>query len=123
MKKIGEYQSGQWGHVTVNQSTYPGTSGKGGEDLGDGPTAVSMLCNTDGYDEPLATLSVNLYKPDCSHDSRDLPAGCFYVKCWAENESIAIEVFQATGLFIERPDLGTASSGFIRGIPVWQVKP
>jgi hypothetical protein len=70
--------------------------------------------------EPLATLSVNMYKPECSQDSRDLPRDCFYVKQWAENRDIAEEAWKS-GLFTLREDLPIAHSGFVSA-PVWQIK-
>lgn len=108
MKTIGEFQSRRWGRVHVQRATYGGS---------DGPVAVILQCE-DG--EPLATLSVNMYKPECSHDSSDLPADCFYVKAWSENEAIADEALRS-GLFAIRTDLGCARSGFITA-PVWQIK-
>lgn len=110
MKKLGEFSTDEFGTAQVFQATYP-----------DGSTAITLTCNLEGYDEPLATLSVCLYKPDCSHNSTDLPPGCFYVKKWGENIAICGEAL-ASGLFVERPDLGTAASGFVTDIPVWQVK-
>lgn len=108
MKSIGTFQSTQWGRVTALRGTYQSA---------DGPVAV-RLETSDG--EPLATLSVNMYRPDCSHDSRDLPADCFFVKMWAENERLAEEAI-ASGLFERRDDLGVARSGFVTA-PVWQIK-
>jgi hypothetical protein len=84
----------------------------------EGPTAVMLTCGD--LCEPLATLSVNMYRPDCSHDSKDLPPDCFYVKAWSENEEIAEEAF-ASGLFVNRDDLPQASSGFVSA-RVWQIK-
>lgn len=81
-----------------------------------GPTSISLTA--DG--EPLATLSVNMYRPDCSRDSRDLPADCFYAKQWSENETIAQDAF-ASGLFWLRDDLPVARSGYVTA-PVWQIK-
>ena len=108
MKPIGTFVSTNWGRVTVLRGHY-GTA--------NGPLAIAL--ETD-EGEPLATLSVNLYKPDCSHDSRDLPANCFYVKTWSENEELAKEA-QASGLFVCRDDLGVGRSGFVTA-PVWQIK-
>lgn len=104
---IGAYRSPRWGQVAVLRATY----GKA-----DGPTAVILTCE----DGPLATLSVNMYRPECSHDSADLPPDCFYVKAWAENEAIADEAL-ASGLFVPRDDLPRARSGFVSA-PVWQIK-
>lgn len=107
-KLIGTFQSARWGEVVAARTTYQRPSG---------PLAV-LLYSDSG---PLATLSVNLALEDGpSHDSRDLPPDCFYVKTWSENEKIAEEARQS-GLFIERPDLGTARSGFVT-CPVWQVR-
>lgn len=82
-----------------------------------GPVAIQLTA-ADG--EPLAVLSVNMYKPECSHDSKDLPSGCFYVKNWSENTKLAEEAF-ASGLFVLRDDLPQAQSGFVSA-PVWQIK-
>ena len=109
MKNIGTFQSARWGTVSVYRATY-GTA--------DGPVAILLL---DKEGELLTKLSINLHKPECSCDSRDLPADCFYVKEWSENAEIAEEV-HLSGLFIERPDLGWGHSGFVVA-PVWQVKP
>lgn len=108
MTTIGTFHSRRWGEVHAYSAAY-------GEH--DGPLAVVLQC---ANGEPLATLSVNMYRPECSEDSRDLPADCFYVKQWAENETIAQEAL-ASGLFIERPDLPTAESGWVTA-PVWQLK-
>ncbi len=107
MKNIGKFNSARWGAVNVMRGTYQGAKG---------PTAV-VLTLEDG--EPLATLSVNMYRPECSHDSSDLPQDCFYVKEWSENEAIASEALQS-GLFTERSDLPRARSGFVDA-PVWQI--
>lgn len=107
MKHIGNFTSKRWGAVNVLRATYDGP---------DGPTAVVLRCE-DG--EPLATLSVNMYRPDCSHDSSDLPADCFYVKRWSENEELSAEALQS-GLFVERLDLPSARSGWVDA-PVWQI--
>ncbi len=109
MKTLGNFRSKQWGPVTVNQATYRAE---------DGPTAI-LLDGADG--QSLTKLSVNMYRPESSHDSRDLPDDCFYVKTWEENETLAPEAF-ASGLFIARPDLPQARSGHVTA-PVWQVKP
>ena len=108
MKRIGTFRSPRWGQVDVHRATY----GKA-----DGPTAV--LLTIEGG-EPLATLSVNMYRPECSRSSADLPADCFYVKDWSENEAIAAEAI-ASGLFERRGDLPPARSGYVTA-PVWQIK-
>ncbi len=107
MNRIGTFKSVQWGTITISRSTY-----------GDqhGPTAVMLFCE-DG--EPLATLSVNMYRPECSEDSRDLPAGCFYVKTWGGNEDLWPEAL-ASGMFAQREDLPHAASGFVTA-PAWQI--
>jgi hypothetical protein len=107
MKQIGTFQSKRWGPVTVVRSTYGRV---------DGPVAVQLL-TAEG--EPLATLSVNMYRPECSQDSSDLPADCFYVKQWSENEVLAAEAL-ASGLFVPRDDLPVAESGWIDA-PAWQI--
>lgn len=107
MKRIGTFQSKRWGTVTVLRATYQDATG---------PTAILMQAKG----EQLPTLSVNMYRPECSRDSRDLPRDCFYVKQWAENEQLAKEAF-ASGLFILREDLPIAESGYVTA-PVWQLK-
>lgn len=104
---IGNFKSARWGNVRVLRATYGSA---------DGPAAV-VLELEDG--EPLATLSVNMYEPECSADSLNLPADCFYVKNWSENEDIARDAY-ASGLFTLRDDLGRARSGFVEA-PVWQI--
>jgi hypothetical protein len=108
MKHIGTFQS-VYGKVNVFRTVYGGELGK--------PLAIVLELENG---EPLATLSVNMYTPECSHDSTDLPADCFYVKCWGENEALSAEAL-AGGLFIERKDLPRARSGFVTA-PVWQIK-
>lgn len=108
MKQIGGFTSHRWGPVIAWRATYGAA---------DGPLAV-LLLRANG--ERLATLSVNMYEPECSRDSRHLPPDCFYVKQWSENESLAAEAL-ASGLFIERPDLPVAHSGHVTA-PVWQIK-
>jgi hypothetical protein len=107
MKKIGSFRSSRWGRVDAWRATYLGENG---------PTAVTLTLQ-DG--EPLATLSVNMYQPECSHDSSDLPPDCFYAKRWGENEAISAEAL-AGGLFVERADLPQADSGYVTA-PVWQI--
>lgn len=106
MKQIGVFKSKAWGEVSVLAGNYLGP---------DGPLAI-QLALADG--EPLARLSVNMYVPECSHDSRDLPTGCFYVKDWSENAEIAEEAL-ASGLFKLCDDMPPASSGFVVA-PVWK---
>ncbi len=107
MNHIGTFTSPRWGVVNVLRGTYQAANG---------PTAIALTLE-DG--EPLATLSVNMYRPDCSHDSRDLPADCFYVKQWGENEQLADEAIKS-GLFKQRDDLPQARSGHVSA-PVWQL--
>ena len=107
MKKIGTFKSARWGDVVALQATYDGPKG---------PTAV-VLQTAEG--EPLTTLSVNMYLPACSQDSKDLPADCFYVKQWGGNEDLAADALR-TGVFVERPELPCAASGFVTA-PVWQI--
>lgn len=107
MKQVGTFKSERWGSVNVLRATY-GTE--------DGPTAV-LLRTVEGA--PLANLSVNIYTPDWSHDSADLPAGCFYVKQWSGHAELAAEAL-ASGLFAERKDLPSARSDFVVA-PVWQI--
>lgn len=107
MKKIGSFKSPRWGSVHVWRGTYLRK---------DGPTAIVLLL-PDG--EPVATLSVNMYEPECSRDSRELPPDCFYAKRWSENETISAEAL-ASGLFVERDDLPVAESGHVTA-PVWQL--
>jgi len=107
MKAIGSFVSARWGRVVVWRATYGAA---------DGPVAVVLRR---ANDEPLATLSVNMYTPDCSRDSRDLPPDCFYVKGWSENESLAAEALES-GLFKVRNDLPAAHAGFVTA-PVWEI--
>lgn len=106
MKQIGTFTSKRWGKVRVLRASYGAN----------GPMAI-VLQMADG--EPLATLSVNMYRPECSHDSAALPQDCFYVKQWSENEQIATEAL-ASGLFKQRNDLPVAASGYVTA-PVWQI--
>lgn len=107
MQKIGTFQSARWGKVAAFRGHYNGPNG---------PLAVALQTATG---EPLATLSVNMYRPECSHDSRDLPAGCFYVKDYGGHEDLAAEAL-ASGLFKVRDDLPNASSGFVSA-PAWEL--
>lgn len=108
MKQIGSFHSKEWGAVFVLRSTY------GNDDTG--PLAIVLeLANH----EPLATLSVNIYSPGLSQDSRNLPANCFYAKTWSENAELAREAL-ASGLFKVRRDIPLAMSGFVTA-PAWEV--
>ena len=107
MLKIGTFQSARWGKVTALRGNYAGPKG---------PLAIVLQTATG---EPLATLSVNMYRPGCSHDSSDLPAGCFYVKDYGGHEELAAEAL-SSGLFKARPDLPEASSGFVSA-PAWEL--
>lgn len=107
MKTIGEFNSNRWGCVLVQQGTYQSA---------DGPVAIALI-SEDG--EPLTTLSVNMYRPECSKDSKDLPSDCFYVKDYGGNEELAADAI-ASGLFVQREDMEPAESGFISA-PVWQI--
>lgn len=108
MHHIGTFTSRRWGAVRVMRGTYLSA---------DGPTAIALTTD-DG--DLLATLSVNMYRPECSQDSRDLPRDCFYAKTWSENEDLAAEAL-AAGLFRLRDELATSSSGFVEA-PVWQIQ-
>ena len=108
MIHIGTFTSKRWGIVRVMRGHY---------ERADGPTAI-QLCSVHG--EPIATLSVNLYMPECSADSKDLPADCFYVKTYGGHEGIAAEAL-ASGIFIVREDIPDARSGFVT-VPAWQIK-
>lgn len=107
MKTVGTFDSERWGTVVVLRGNY---------DRADGPVAIQLHSV---HGEPLTTLSVNMYRPDCSHDSSDLPADCFYVKQWGGNEAF-VDGALASGLFVQRDDLGVAHSGYITA-PVWQI--
>ncbi len=107
MKHIGTFQSKRWGTVNVMRATYGGPGG---------PLAIVLELETG---EPLAKLSVNMYMPECSRDSKDLPPDCFYVKTWEGNEAIARDAV-ASGLFKVRDDFPKARSGFVLA-PVWQL--
>lgn len=108
MKPIGTFMSRRWGTVHVLRGTYLRANG---------PTAIKLQSDEG---EPLATLSVNMYRPECSRDSRDLPADCFYAKRWGGNVELSAEAL-ASGLFIERLDLPVAESGHVTA-PVWQLR-
>lgn len=101
MKKIGTFQSKEWGTVVALRATYQGP---------DGPTAV-VLQGEDG--EPLTTLSVNL------DGSEGLPPNCFYMKDWTENAEIAAEA-KRSGLFKYRDDIPTEQSGFVTA-DAWEI--
>lgn len=103
---IGTFQTKDYGQARAFKATYGAPNGP-----------IAVLLEADG--EPLATLSVNMYKPECSQDSRDLPGACFYVKNWSENEQIAKDAANS-GLFVLRADLPEARSGFVSA-PVWQI--
>lgn len=107
MNVIGSFNTGRWGKVSVLRGHYQHA---------DGPTAIQLVTDRG----PLATLSINMHRPAYSHDSSRLPADCFYVKQWGENEVIAVEAF-GSGLFILRDDLELARSGYVTA-PVWQIK-
>lgn len=107
MKTLGTFDSKRWGRVTVLRGSYGSATD---------PTAILLQTETG---EPLATLSVNMYRPECSRDSGELPADCFFVKHWGGNESIADDAL-ASGLFALREDLGEARSGYVAA-PVWQI--
>lgn len=109
MNQIGTFQSRRWGLVRVLRTNYGGPRG---------PLAITLQCDNG---EPLATLSVNMYRPECSRDSRELPADCFYAKRWSENEELSAEAL-ASGLFVERADMPEAESGWVSA-PVWQIAP
>ena len=107
MNHIGTFRSPRWGIVHVLRGHYG---------RADGPTAIAL---TTDNGEPLATLSVNMYRPECSRDSRELPADCFYVKLWGGHEEIAEDALNS-GLFKLRDDLPEAHSGYVSA-PVWQI--
>lgn len=109
MQHLGDFQSARWGSVRVLRGHYDGPKG---------PTAIVLESDSG---EPLATLSVNMYRPDCSRDSADLPADCFYVKTWGGQEALADEALKS-GRFVLRADLPVARSGFVSA-PVWQIAP
>lgn len=108
MIPIGTFESKRYGQLQAFRATYGSA---------DGPLAIVL--KKDGVH--LVALSVNMYRPDCSHDSRALPADCFYVKGWGGHEEFVSEAM-ASGLFMQREDLPRASSGFVSA-PVWQIKP
>lgn len=105
MKRIGSFHCPRWGELIAHAGSYS-----------NGALAV-VLASPSG--EPMATLSVNTYRPQCSADSRDLPPDCFYMKDWSENEEIVVAA-KASGLFIERPDLPPAISGYVCA-DAWQL--
>ena len=110
MTPIGNFSSLRWGVVEARRGTYGHANG---------PLAVVLFDGDDG--QKLANLSVNMYPPECSHCSTDLPADCFYVKTWDESTTLVQDAIES-GLFIERNDLPQARSGFVSA-PVWQIKP
>jgi hypothetical protein len=97
---IASFASREWGVVRTARSTYAEAGG---------PLAVMLLTESG---ELLTKLSVFMYRPECSEDSRDLPPDCFYLKNWSENEELAAEAL-AAGLFKLRPDLPTSLSGWV----------
>lgn len=101
MKQVATHTLANGTKIAVFRSTYESPTG---------PLAIQLIDVEEG--EPYATLSVNMYKPECSQDSKDLPPNCFYVKDWSENTGIANEM-RTSGLFKERPDLPMAASGFV----------
>lgn len=103
---IGMFDSKDYGRVLAIRATYESP---------DGPTAVML--ESDG--EAICTLSVNMYKPEWSQDSKDLPKDCFCAKNWSENAQIAKDAANS-GLFVLRADLPEARSGFVSA-PVWQI--
>lgn len=108
MQQIGSFHSSTMGAVFVMRTTYKSA---------DGPTAI-ILEGPGG--EPLSTLSVNMYRPECSRDSRDLPKDCFYVKTWGGSHDLLAQDALASGLFKVRDDLPPALSGFVSA-PVWEI--
>lgn len=72
------------------------------------------------WGEDLATLSVNMDHGQ-DHESKDLPANCFYAKEWGENELIAAECL-ASGWFKVRDDLPVSHSGYVVS-RVWELLP
>lgn len=105
--KLGTFVSKRWGTVTVLLARY----GEGG------PLAILLELENG---ERLGVLSVNMSRPECSEDSRDLPQDCFYMKDWSENFELADEA-EKSGLFTLRADLPVAQSGFVLA-SAWQVK-
>lgn len=95
MKHVGSFHSARWGKVEVYVTTHLSANG---------PLAIQLI-DSDGA--PLAILSVNM------PDSKNLPANCFYMKDWSENEELAREAMNVSELFRHRPDLPKATSGFI----------
>ena len=93
MRHIGSFQSARWGRVEVYAATYTSNN-----------ALAIQLTDSDG--EPLATLSVNM------PGSENLPANCFYMKDWSENEELAEEARECK-LFKPRPDLPSSVSGFV----------
>lgn len=103
---VGSFESKRWSKVVATTATYGCSTG----------ALAVLLATEDG--EPLTKLSVNMYEPECSHDSRKLPADCFFVKQW-DQEELAAEAL-ASGLFVLRDDLPVAESGFVTA-PAWQL--
>ena len=69
-----------------------------------GALAIELVDAKDG--EPIARLSTRL------DASSRLPADCFFMKDWSENQRIATEVIQS-GWVKPRPDIPPGRSGFI----------
>lgn len=109
-RQIGTFMTRRWGNLHAIAATYGAAGG--------GPLAVLL---EDDFGERIATLSVNMYRPECSRDSTDLPEDCFYVKTWGGQEEIAADAL-ASGVFKTRPDLPVADSGFVSA-EAWQIVP
>lgn len=104
---VGTFISPRLGEVQVYRGHYLEA---------DGPLAVYLVADGPHGAEVVATLSVNMTRPQCSADSRDLPPSCFYLKAWGENEHIASECFEA-GIITLRPDLGPSTTTRTNGSP------
>lgn len=80
--------------------------------------AIQLTCtDSDGFEEPLARLSVNPEHP------LPIPSNCFYIKDWSENSDLVDWILSSTlmgTVFKERHDFPAAKYGFVIA-PVWEL--
>lgn len=85
-----------------------------------GALGIRLTCETteeDGavWDEPYATLSVNM-----GQASAALTRDCFYVKTWSENAIVAAEAL-ASGWFEPAPEFPEVQNGYVKA-PAWRLR-